>query len=99
MNDHISKRRIELLDRLKGAAGILTLFGHVIIMGNGELFRETGLYFDDKVFQLIYSFHMPLFMLISGFLFGRSVKISDRNKTAEQIFNKAKKLLVPQKPY
>lgn len=95
MDNHISQRRIELLDRLKGVAGILTLFGHVIIMGNGEVFRETDLYFNDKVFQLIYSFHMPLFMLISGFLFGRSVRLYDRKKTAEQIFNKAKKLIVP----
>lgn len=95
MDNHISQRRIELLDRLKGVAGILTLFGHVIIMGNGEVFRETDLYFNDKVFQLIYSFHMPLFMLISGFLFGRSVRLYDRKKTAEQIFDKAKKLIVP----
>ena len=80
MDNHISQRRIELLDRLKGVAGILTLFGHVIIMGNGEVFRETDLYFNDKVFQLIYSFHMPLFMLISGFLFGRSVRLYDRKK-------------------
>ena len=95
MDNHISQRRIELLDRLKGVAGILTLFGHVIIMGNGEVFRETDLYFNDKVFQLIYSFHMPLFMLISGFLFGRSIRLYDRKKTAEQIFDKAKKLIVP----
>ncbi len=95
MDNHISQRRIELLDRLKGVAGVLTLFGHVIIMGNGEVFRETDLYFNDKVFQLIYSFHMPLFMMISGFLFGRSVRLYDRKKTAEQIFDKAKKLIVP----
>jgi fucose 4-O-acetylase-like acetyltransferase len=57
--------RILSADGLKGFAIFLVVLGHVIsvVIPN---------YSQNFVFILIYSFHMPLFMLISGYLaFGR----------------------------
>lgn len=41
------------------------LWGHCIQYSNTASFD----FFSDKVFLFIYSFHMPLFMLVSGYLF------------------------------
>ena len=69
------KRKI-FLDEIKGLAMILTVFGHAIQNGSGAEFYENQLYFDNSMFKFIYSFHMPLFMLVSGYLFSYSIKDS-----------------------
>lgn len=49
------------LDILKAAATLLVIVGHVIQFTNPN--------FDDSpLFKIIYAFHMPLFMCISGYL-------------------------------
>lgn len=53
--------RLFYLDNLKGLLIILVVLGHAI-----QGFRED--YQHDVLFRVIYSFHMPLFFLISGFL-------------------------------
>ncbi|MCM1143724.1 MAG: acyltransferase [Blautia sp.] len=62
------KERRPLPDILRGFAIVLVVFGHCIQEGSGAAFRQDSLYFQDRVYQFIYSFHMPLFMLISGYL-------------------------------
>ena len=48
------------LDILKAAATLLVIVGHVIQFTNPN--------FDDSpLFKIIYAFHMPLFMCISGY--------------------------------
>ncbi len=63
------KNRIVYLDNLKGFAIILVVFGHV---------AEKYLFFDSypeynfiykMIYDIVYSFHMPLFMIVSGFLY------------------------------
>lgn len=49
-------RRIEWIDSLKGFAIILVVLGH-----------NTG--GENGAYRFLYTFHMPLFFLISGFLF------------------------------
>ena len=44
----------------------------------------------DAVRSFVYTFHMPLFILISGYLAGKS-----RKSPGEYIANRAKKLLIP----
>lgn len=54
------------IDILKGIAIFLMLWGHCIqycVAGSEVDF------FNNGVFKFIYAFHMPLFMLISGYLF------------------------------
>lgn len=53
------------LNVIKGIAAFLMLWGHCIqYCGMGEV-----QFFGDPTFEVIYSFHMPLFMLVSGYLF------------------------------
>lgn len=50
---------------VKGAAIFLMLWGHCIQCCS----LDVVVYFEDIVFKTIYTFHMPVFMLISGYLF------------------------------
>ena len=58
---------------LRGLAIFLMLWGHSI------QFASVGQidYFENVVFKVIYSFHMPLFMMISGYLFYYSAEKRD----------------------
>jgi fucose 4-O-acetylase-like acetyltransferase len=67
-----SSGRIEWLDYVKGIGIILVVFAHVV---RGLRFDMVGdrLYDYQTIDPWIYSFHMPLFFFVSGFLFsGRS---------------------------
>lgn len=68
-----NKREL-LPDVLRGFAIILVVFAHCIQEGSGGVFEFNALYFSDRVYQFIYSFHMPLFMLISGYLAWNSLR-------------------------
>ena len=67
------KKHLLLPDILRGFAIILMVFAHCIQAGSGAAFRDNSLYFQDKLYQFIYSFHMPLFMLISGYFARQSM--------------------------
>lgn len=69
--------RAKLPDILKGFGIILVVFGHCIQVGNGAVFNAEALYFSDKLYQFIYSFHMPLFMIVSGYLCRGSMQRAD----------------------
>lgn len=57
----------------KGVAVALMIWGHCLQYCSKESFHI----FEHSVFQFIYSFHMPLFMLISGYLFSFSYQKRD----------------------
>lgn len=79
----ISQRNY-LFDALRGGAIILVLLGHAIQVNNSL--------FDSNIFfRIIYSFHMPLFMFISGYV-NSFQKI---NNHFEFIFKKFKRLIIP----
>ena len=61
--------RNQTLDIAKGMLIILVVLGHSIQYGYGYTYCTTGQFFDNLIFRCIYTFHMPLFMAISGFLF------------------------------
>ena len=44
------------------------VIGHNIQYGSDSSLRLTGEFFEHPLFKFIYSFHMPLFALISGYL-------------------------------
>lgn len=52
------KRRIDYIDRMKGLAIFMVVMGHVY----GMAFAQS----DDVVYRVIGSFHMSLFMFLSG---------------------------------
>lgn len=64
-NRYTVEKRGPFIDSLKGIAILLVVIGHVIVAIFGE---EQAKY--NLVFRICYSFHMPLFMIISGFLSG-----------------------------
>ncbi len=67
-------KRNSSIDIAKGIAALLVVLGHCIQFGNGEVYLQEKLYFDNVVFQAIYSVHMPLFALIGGYLFSGSLR-------------------------
>lgn len=60
-----SKNKINWLLILQGWSMLLVVIGHVAY--NGTEMTEPA--FSRVIREMIYSFHMPLFMVISGFLF------------------------------
>ena len=88
----MSKERNLYLDVLRAICIIFVVIGHSIQYGSGEEFLIWGMCFYNPVFIFIYSFHMPLFMLISGYLFAFSCK----SKSAKELLiAKAKQILLP----
>lgn len=66
-------QRNKKIDILKGFLIFLVVWGHSIQLGFGYDYAEGYGCYDDCIFKLIYSFHMPLFMAISGYLFKYSI--------------------------
>lgn len=79
----MNNTRIKWLDNVRGIAIFLVVIGHVFTrIGN------TGI---ERLLQItIYSFHMPLFFFLSGYVF----KVKD-DKLTHLISCKAKRLLIP----
>ena len=62
------QNRNQLIDIIKGVAILLVVVGHNIQYGSDSSLRITGDFFEYPLFKFIYSFHMPLFALVSGYL-------------------------------
>lgn len=67
----MGKKRENWIDLSRGLTIVLVVIGHVI-----SSYHESGLYRDSVLYnfttQFIYSFHMPLFMMVSGYLYSKS---------------------------
>lgn len=62
------RNRNIVIDVSKGVAIILVVIGHVIQFGtSGEGF------WDNNLFKIIYSFHMPLFIFLSGYVSAKGI--------------------------
>lgn len=88
----MKKSRNTYLDIVKGVAMLLVVCGHSIQYGNGVSYLDSEQYFDNWLYKFIYTFHMPLFMLVSGYLFCYSINKYD---TATLLKNKFRGLLLP----
>ncbi|PRR81750.1 Acyltransferase family protein [Clostridium vincentii] len=55
--------RDKKIDVIKGIAIILVIIGHSIQVSKGSTYM-TGLFYENPVFSIIYSFHMPLLVVI-----------------------------------
>ena len=88
---YFNKERNIYVDVIKGIAIILVVIGHCIQFGSGRACLESEDFFNDPLFKFIYSFHMPLFMLVSGYLFANTIK----RDTNEIIKRKAGTILLP----
>ncbi|MDR1024478.1 MAG: acyltransferase family protein, partial [Treponema sp.] len=81
--------RLEYIDLLKAFTIFCVLWGHVIQQFDNGLdwFHCT----QNPVFAFIYSFHMPLFFMVSGFFFKSSLRLN----LAEFLKKKGLQLLLP----
>ena len=70
MNQTTSKTRIPYLDFLKFFAIASVFLGHATEQTTGNDF------WDNPIWSFIYTYHMPLFMLLCGYFFGSSLKLS-----------------------
>lgn len=94
-------QRIDYIDGIRGFAIILVVVGHAIAWNYPDwhevcLFSQTQskeYMVGGVVWQLIYSFHMALFFMVSGYLSGTS--IVDKQNYWDKIKNKTVRLLVP----
>ncbi|MGN1303971.1 MAG: acyltransferase family protein [Oscillospiraceae bacterium] len=62
-------KRVEWIDCCKGFAIVLVVIGHIIDGYTGANFFDEYSDIMIRVFNCIYSFHMPLFFVVSGFVF------------------------------
>ena len=88
----MSATRNNYLDYIRGIAIFLVVVGHCIQFGSGSTYLKSGLFFANPLFKFIYSFHMPLFMLISGYLGWFSM--SKKNYKVF-VIDKSKGILIP----
>jgi fucose 4-O-acetylase-like acetyltransferase len=88
MNNTVKK--LTAISRLKGLAIILVVLGHSLPITTDDYKPFSA----ELLTRFIYSFHMPLFMCISGFLFVYTNK--DREIThLSFLYKKARRLLLP----
>lgn len=82
------KGRDFAIDNLKAFAIILVVFGHSLQYLYYPPFAGKELY-DNLIFRLIYMFHMPLFIFISGIFH------SNKSSTSKFLSRQCQRLIVP----
>lgn len=90
------KERLGYIDAIKGVAIFLMVMGHVLAWSYEDFFavRDDGPFSATLWWRVIYSFHMPLFFWVSGFLFGKFGRMN--LSTGWQIIKKRiRSLIVP----
>lgn len=85
------KERIAFIDVLKGCAIISVVLGHIV-----DGYYKSNLYVEYNeffwaIFVMIYSFHMALFFVVSGYLYGMVYIKTKVDK--DKIFRQVKRLL------
>lgn len=83
--------RDKRIDVIKGVASFLVVIGHNIQTLKGIEYAG-GDFYNNPVYSFIYTFHMPLFMLVSGYLFYNS---TNKYSAEELIISKGKSVLIP----
>ena len=83
--------RNHFIDAIKGLLILLVIIGHCIQYGNGYSYLDRELYYNDFIFRSIYTFHMPMFMIVSGYLF----RYSNKKSLGTVVLSKLKTIGVP----
>lgn len=80
------KSRNILADVVRGFAIITVVLGHCIQQGNGLEYYNNSMYWFNKGYQFIYSFHMPLFMLLAGWFAYNSLSKLENSRKKQWMF-------------
>ena len=86
-----NNKKIEWLAVLQGFSMLLVVIGHVDLTNKGY---DADYPIASAIHAVIYSFHMPLFIFISGWLFYYTC-IKRAKPYKDMLKSKAKRLLVP----
>lgn len=73
-------------DVIRGFAIITVILGHCIQQGNGLDYYNNSEYWFNKLYQFIYSFHMPLFMLLAGWFAFYSLRKIEGDRKKQWLF-------------
>lgn len=86
----------EKLDTIKVYTIMLVVLGHVLRMYTPEgVFPHHGSWLTDQMCSLIYSFHMPLFIFISGCIYGICKRNGKYDSWKYLLSNKVKRIIYP----
>lgn len=85
------KKKIEWLAVLQGFSMLLVVIGHVSLTNHPN---DPNTPFATFIERTIYTFHMPLFIFISGWLFYYTCICKDK-AYKDMIVSKTKRLIVP----
>lgn len=80
-----TQQRDLILDYVKGLLIVLVALGHAIPYTYGTGFLDKGEFWNNLLYQMIYSFHMPLFMLLSGYFFYHSAQRDARKALSSRL--------------
>jgi len=83
-----NQQRVRYIDQLKGVAILIVVIGHFIQYNTVEGNRNI-------LFGIIYSFHMPLFMFISGYVAYKTIQPKILNQYFLFLKKKISAILVP----
>ena len=90
------RERVEWIDSAKGIAILLVVIGHVVGGYTGSYGIPRYQEFIDYIVWIIYTFHMPLFFCLSGYVYRISInRISNRTGYQNFIKKKTRVLMVP----
>lgn len=81
------KRTNNYIDFLKGTLAILVIVGHCMLYGFSNTISSDIIIEKNYLFRIIYSFHMPLFMIISGFYTFKSIEKKSISNVVKSRFN------------
>lgn len=89
-----TKTRYEWVDSVKFACCVLVVLGHTF-MGIAEagIIEKGSVY--NLLIQSVYTFHVPLFFVCSGFLYQRSGRVHNLNSWGKNVADKLLNLGVP----
>lgn len=95
-NTYIKEKSITY-DIAKVIATLLVVFGHATRMYtvHGIVQPTIGSAFFSKAAEVIYSFHMPLFFLLTGGIYGVCIRQGKYQDVLVFLSRKAKRLLIP----
>lgn len=88
MTTELKKERLHYIDQLKGIAIFLVVVGHIIQFNCKD-------FSNNPIFSIIYSFHMPLFMFISGYVAFKSMKATIFNSYFQFLMKRIRTILLP----
>lgn len=93
----MNKTKSQCYTSLKVVCALLVVLGHVTRMyvGDGVVTPASGSQLIKALSLYIYSFHMPLFFIISGCVYGYCLEQGKYREDWKFAKNKAKRLLIP----